>query len=390
MQLDPQKHTLGVLAGAGEYPRLLIEGAGRAGVRVVCAGFRGAANARELRPLCSAYRTFRVGAVEKPEQFFREQGVTHVLLAGQIKPACIYTLWPDATARRLLAQLDRRNAHTIFGAVCRYARECGWEVLPSTMFMEAHMPQAGHLAGPLPTELQLAEARHGMQLAREIARLDIGQSLVVHGERVMCVEGYKGTNECLRSGGGREYPVTLCKVTKPLHDMRFDVPCIGLGTIQNCLRARINHIVIEAQRTIILQREEVVRLCEQHGITLHAMEMPADGVSVPEIAHTGSDAEHARALAAALETLGIGHSAVVCEGVVIAVEDSDGALKCIRRAGAYMRRIRIIRFINWVFRILLGRRSSPPEPMVMAGTPQLEITPALRRALRKASVQLAE
>lgn len=388
MQIDPQKHTLGVLAGAGEYPRLLIEGARRAGVRVVCAGFRGAANARELSPLCSAYRTFRVGAVEKPAAFFREQGVTHLLLAGQIKPACIYTLWPDATARRLLAQLDRRNAHTIFGAVCSYAHEHGWEVLPSTTFMEAHMPQAGHIAGPPATEQQLVEARHGMRLAREIARLDIGQSLVVHGERVLCVEGYKGTNECLRSGGCREYPVTLCKVTKPRHDMRFDVPCIGLGTIRNCLRANINHIVIEAQRTIILQREEVARLCEQHGITLHAMEMPADGVSVPAIAHTGSDAEHAHALAAALETLGIGHSAVVCEGVVIAVEDSDGALKCIRRAGAYMRSIRIARILNWLLRILLGIRSAPPAPLLMAATPQLQITPDLRRAARKAKTLL--
>lgn len=389
MQLDPQKHVLGVLAGAGEYPRLVIEGARRAGIRVVCAGFRGAVG-RDIPPLCDVYKKFRVGAVEGPSAYFTQQGVTHVILAGQIKPAAIYTMWPDATARRLLAELDRRNAHTIFGAVCRFAHEHGWQVLPSTTFMEDHMPPQGHIAGPRPSECQLAEARYGMAIAREIARLDIGQSVVVHGQQTLCVEGYKGTNECLRAGGGREFPVALCKVTKPGHDMRFDVPCIGLGTIQNCLRAHVRHIVIEAHRTILLQREQVVELCERHGITLHAMNTPEDGVNLPTISDIGSDAEHARALAAAMERIGVGHSAVVCEGVVIAVEDAEGPLKCIRRAGAYMKRIRFVRFINWLVRVLLGRKSSPPSPMVMAGTSNLLLTPQLCRAARRAGVQMVD
>lgn len=388
IQLDPQRHILGVLAGAGEYPRLVIEGAKRAGVRVVCVGFRGAVG-REIPPLCDAYKCFRVGAVEGPTAFLREHGVTHVLLAGQIKPSRIYTMWPDATARRMLAELDRRNAHSIFGAVCAYGREQGWEVLPSTTFMEDHMPGEGHLAGPAPTAEQMAEARYGLHIAREIARLDIGQSIVVHGQQVLCIEAFKGTNECLRSGGGRAFPVTLCKVTKPGHDMRFDVPCIGLGTIRNCLRYNVRHIVIEAGRTIVFQREEVARLCEKHGITLHAMSVPTGGVSLPELPHAGDDAAHARLLATALEQLGVGHSAVVCEGVVIAVEDPEGMLKCLKRAGAYMRRIRLARLINWLVRLLLGGRSTPPAPMVAAFAPGAPaLSPELLRAARKAGVRL--
>ena len=390
MTLDPQKHTLGVLAGAGDYPRLVLEGARRAGVRAVCAGFRGAAKAGELKPLCTAYGSFRVGAVEAPTEFFRREGVTHVLLAGQIKPASIYTMWPDATARRLLARMDRRNAHSIFGAVCAYGQEQGWVVLPSTTFMEEHMPAAGHIAGPVPTEAQLAEACHGMELAREIARLDIGQSLVVQGQQALCVEAFKGTNECLKVGGRRQQPVTLCKVTKPGHDMRFDVPCIGADTIRKCHKYNVGHIAIEAGRTIVMQREKVHKLCEQWGICLHAMEMPASGTSVPELPHVGSDAEHARALAGALEQLGLGHSAVVCDGVVIAVEDPEGPYKCLRRAGAYMRRLRLTRLVNWLLRLLLGISAAPPAPMVMAGTPQLQVDAGLRRAARKAGVQLAE
>lgn len=389
MELDPQRHVLGILAGAGEYPRLVIEGAKRAGMRVVCVGFRGAVE-RDVPPLCDAFRRFRVGAVEGPTAFFREHGVTHVLMAGQIKPSRIYTMWPDATARRLLAGLDRRNAHTIFGAVCRYGAEQGWKVLPSTTFMEEHMPAAGHIAGPPVSQEMQAEAVYGMRIAREIARLDIGQSVVVHGQQVLCIEAFKGTNECLRSGGGREYPVALCKVTKPGHDMRFDVPCIGLGTIRKCLKYNVRHIVIEADRTILFQRAEVARLCEKHGITLHALPVPEDGVHLPELPHVEDDAAHARMLAAAIEELAVGHSAVVCEGVVIAVEDPEGPLKCLKRAGVYMRRLRLMRLIIRLLAWLLHWSIGAAAPLVMAGTARLEMTPSLRRAARRAGVLLAD
>lgn len=388
--LDPNKHVLGVLAGAGEYPILMIEGAKRAGMRVVCIGFRGAV-AQDIPPLCDAFRKFRVGAVEGPLAYFKEQGVTHVVLTGQIKPACIYTMWPDATARRLLAELDRRNAHTIFGAVCRYIQENGMQVLPSTAFMEEVLPEAGHLAGPIPTPAQQEEAEHGLQLAREIARLDIGQSLIVRGKEVTCVEAYKGTNECIKNGGGSpDTPVTLCKVTKPGHDMRFDVPCIGLRTIEHCVRGGVSHIVFEANRTILFQKQAVIDLCNRHHITLHAMDIPHGGIVVDELGDTPDDAAHATAVANALEKLHIGHSAIVCEGVVIAVEDPQGPLKCIQRAGTYMKRIRFMRFTNWLVRVLLGRKSAPPAPMVMRGSAHFTPTQEIKRAAHKAGITLEE
>ena len=387
--VDPSKHVLGIVAGAGEYPRLMIEGAKRAGMRVICAGMRGAVGA-DIPPLCDAFRKFRVGAIEAPLAFFKEHGVTHIVLTGQIKPACIYTMWPDATARQHLAKLDRRNAHTIFGAACDLLQQHGMQVLPSTAFMEEVLPQAGHLAGPPPTPKQLEEAAHGMQLAREIARLDIGQSLIVRGHRVTCVEAYKGTNECIKNGeGSAENPVTLCKVTKPGHDMRFDVPCIGVRTIEHCARCGVSHIVFEAGRTILFQQQKVIDMCNQHGITLHAMDIPQGGTTVEDLGATADDAAHATALANALEKLGIGHSAVVCEGVIIAVEDPHGPLKCIRRAAVYMKRIRFMRFTNWLIRILLGKNSTPPAPMVMRGSASFQPTPEVQRAAKKAGIQLS-
>lgn len=364
---------------------MALEGARRAGVpRLVGIGMRGAVNRSEIRPLCDAYAEFRVGAVEAPVAYAKAQGVTHVMLTGQIKPACIYTMWPDAVARRLLAELDRRNAHTIFGTACRYLESQGICVLPSTAFMEGCMAAEGLLAGPAPTAEQVRAVRFGMPMAQQIARLDIGQSIIVQGERVVCVEAYKGTNECIESGGHRGVPVTLCKVTKPGHDMRFDVPCIGLSTIRHCLKAGVSHIAFEAGRTILFQRAAVEQLCNAHGITLQAVNLPQpQETAAPE--HVRNDAEHAAAMAAAVEQLGIGHAAVVCDGVVIAVDDADGLLKCIRRAGRYMKRLRFARWTNRLCRFLLGGNAAPLAPMVLRSTRPL--TEQESRAARKAGMQ---
>ncbi len=386
--LPETPQTLGVLAGAGEYPRLMIEGARRAGWRIVCAGFRGAVD-KKLAPLCDAFRIFRVGVLDAPRDFFLAEGVTHVVLTGQIKPACIYTMWPDATARRLLAQLDRRNAHTIFGAVCEYVHRNGMQVLPSTTFMEAAMPQAGLIAGPRPSRRQRKEASLGFRYAREIARLDIGQSLIMGRGKVLCVEGYKGTNECLESGGHRVEPVTLCKLTKPGHDMRFDVPCIGVGTIRHAIRANVGQIAFEAGRTILFQKDEVIRLCNKHGIVLRAVALE-HSAQADEHAHQKDDAAHARYIATELARMGIGQTAVVCEGVVIVVEDARGTARCLWRAAAYMKRLRLARLVNWLVSLIMGRKTPPPAPMVMAGAPGWEPDDALRRCARRAGVQMAE
>ncbi|MBR6577251.1 MAG: UDP-2,3-diacylglucosamine diphosphatase LpxI [Akkermansia sp.] len=381
----PKDMVLGVIACAGEFPRKVIDGAHRAGVRVVAAGMRGAVGP-EIPGMSDAYKCFRVGSIEGPADFFVQEGVTHVMLTGQIKPSCIYTMWPDAMARKLLKTLDRRNAHTIFTTVCNFIESRGMKVLPSITFMEDQLPAAGHIAGPAPTAGQMDEARFGLGMAREIARLDIGQSIIVHGHQVLCVEAFKGTNECLHAGGHRPHGVTLCKVTKPGHDMRFDVPCIGTGTIRNAIKAHVNHIVFEAHRTILFQREEVARMCNEHGITLHAMDVPLPEQEGTDPGHILTDAAHAAAMAAEIKALGIGCCAVVCDGVVIAVDDADGPLKCIRRAAAYMKRLRLARLLNWLGRILLGRPGTPPVPMVLASTRPL--TAEEERAARKAGIHV--
>ncbi|MCQ2367135.1 MAG: UDP-2,3-diacylglucosamine diphosphatase LpxI [Akkermansia sp.] len=385
MAQETPERTLGVIAGAGDYPRMVMESARRAGVRVVCLALRGLAE-KGLDSLADAYAEFRVGALEKGTRYAREHGVTELMLCGQVTPSCIYTMWPDATIRRLLAGLDRRNAHTMFGTLCNYFAEQGITVLPSTTFMEDHLPAPGQLAGPEPSPQQLAEAAAGMPLAREIARLDIGQSIVVQGDRVVCVEAFKGTNECIQSSAGTGGATTLCKVTKPGHDMRFDVPCIGAATIRNCMAAGVKQVVFEAGRTILFDKEEVLRMCNEGGITLRAVELPpADAQPLHAVQ---DDAAHARLMAQEVARLGIGRCAVVCDGVVIAVEDAEGVEKCIRRAGEYMRRLKLARVFNWLLRIVTGKPAAPPAPLMLAAAEGCTLTPAQLRAAQRAGIRV--
>lgn len=380
--------TIAVVACAGAYPRLVIEGARRAGVRVVGIGAKGAVNRAEIAPLCAAYAEFSAGEIGATRRWLQEQGVHHVLLAGQIKPSVIYTFRPDKEARRLLRELDRRNAHSLFTALCDYMAEAGIEVLPGTTFMEAHMPQEGFRIGPELTEAELDDARFGLSVARTIAQLDIGQSVVVDKGRVLAVESFKGTNECVEAGGYRGRGVTLCKVTKVGHDMRFDIPCLGIGTLKHCVRAGVKRVVFEAGKTILFDREAVEALCTEHGISLVALPAPLTGQEPELTEHFADDAAHAAALARALEAQHIGTCAVVCDGVVLAVDDADGVEKCIRRAAAYMARLRLARFIGWVLALLTGRADPPPAPMTLACTRPL--TPAEQRTAHKARMQTAK
>lgn len=377
--------TLAVIACAGAYPRLVIEGAKRAGVRVVGIGAKGAVNRAEIEPLCDVYREYRAGEMDVPMRWLQSEGVHHIMMAGQVKPSVIYTLRPDKVARRLLRELDRRNAHSLFTALCNYLRDGGIEVLPGTTFMEANMPAEGFSFGPELTEEELADARFGLGVARSIAQLDIGQSVVVDKGRVLAIESFKGTNECIEAGGHRGHGVTLCKVTKAGHDMRFDIPCLGLGTLKHCLRAGVKRVVFEAGKTILFDREEVEALCAEHGISLVALPAPLTGQEPELTEHFSDDAAHAAAVARALEQQHIGTCAVVCDGVVLAVDDSDGVEKCIKRAAAYMARLRIARFIGWIAALLTGRADPPPAPMTLACTRAL--TPMEERAVKKARMQ---
>jgi UDP-2,3-diacylglucosamine hydrolase len=259
---------IGLVAGRGTYPRLVLEGARQDGQELVVAAFEG-----ETEPTVASQGRpstwLRVGQLGGLVSFFKKQCVDRAIFAGQITPKRLYDLRPDLKALWILAQLKERNAATLFGAVVKELEKAGIRVLPATTFMEDHLAKPGLIAGPRPPLHLSADIKFGWPLAKAVARLNIGQSLVVRKGTVMAVEGFDGTDATLKRGGlvaGQD--ATAIKVTAPAQDMRFDVPVIGPKTIQSAAEGRVRTLVLEAGRTLVLELEEVKKLAERHKITV--------------------------------------------------------------------------------------------------------------------------
>lgn len=272
---SPARETLGIIAGKGEYPETLIRAArkGNPSLKIIVVAFQGETKP-ELEQEADAIAWFRVGQLSKPAAFLKRHNVTEAVMVGQITPDNLFNLRPDLAALILLASLKERNAESIFGKIADYMEnKQGIKVLPATTCMQENMPQEGHVCGKKLKKRQLEDALFGMKTAKEVSRLDIGQTVIVRHGTVLAVEGFEGTNECIRRGGalGHGKDVTLVKVSKPHQDMRFDVPCIGPHTILNCREAGVGVIIIDAGKTILLEKEKVFALCEQYGISIHAI-----------------------------------------------------------------------------------------------------------------------
>jgi DUF1009 family protein len=269
----PVPHTLGLIAGNGQYPFTVLRAARRAGVsRIVLAAFDNETDA-DLAREADVTEWMRVGQLGRMIRFFRHAGVTDALMAGQIAPKNLFDLRPDLRALMLLGKLKRRHAESIFGAIADELARDGITLLPATTFLEDLLPAPGPVCGPAPSAKQLADVAFGFRMAKEMSRLDIGQTVVVKRGTVLAVEAFEGTDECIRRGGALgKGGATLAKVSKPNQDFRFDVPVVGPRTIQTAAEAGIHVVAVEARRTLLLGLEEMRPLCERHRVSLVATE----------------------------------------------------------------------------------------------------------------------
>lgn len=261
------------MAGNGAYPRMFVEAARARGeeIKLALAAFHNETRP-ELESECDACEWLRVGQLGRLLKFFKREGVREAVMVGQIAPKNLFDLRPDIRTLKLLARVPERNAETLFGAIADELEAVGIRLLPATTFLEDYLPGAGAVGGPALKARQLDDAAFGYRIAKETSRLDIGQTVVVRHGTVLAVEAFEGTNRCIERGGelGRGKHVMLVKVSKPNQDFRFDVPVVGPDTIDHCQRAGIEAIVIEAGRTLLVEREEVLRRCDVHRISLHA------------------------------------------------------------------------------------------------------------------------
>jgi DUF1009 family protein len=263
--------SLGIIAGNRSLPLLFARQARSLGVkRLVAAAFEGETE-RELTSLVDEIAWLKVGQLSKLISTFTDRGVKQCVMVGQIAPKNLYDVRPDLRAMGMLLRLKQKNAHTIFGAIAEELKKDGVELIEATPWLAPLMPGAGFHLGPNLSSEQREDITFGFRLAKEVSRLEIGQTVVVKDGTVLAVEGFEGTDKCLARGGelaGKDGGAVAVKVAKLNHDMRFDIPCIGPQTFETCAAARIAVLALEAGKTLLLEHEACAALATKNRIAV--------------------------------------------------------------------------------------------------------------------------
>jgi UDP-2,3-diacylglucosamine hydrolase len=262
---------LGIIAGNGVYPRILAAAARKGGVKKIVA----AAFTDETDPAISQHADvvewLRVGQLGRLLKFFREHEVHRAIMAGQIAPKNLFDLRPDVKALVVLAKLKQRNAESIFTAIADELGKVDVHLLPATNFLEDSIASDGLIAGTKLSRAEEEDVDLGWSVAKQIAGLDIGQTIIVKNGTVLAVEAFEGTNDAIKRGGAlaREGAVMI-KVAKPNQDMRFDVPVIGIETVKVAAESKLRVIAIESGKTLLLERDAIVDLARRADLSIVA------------------------------------------------------------------------------------------------------------------------
>lgn len=286
MQAEPTTHAharrVGLIAGWGRYPIVVAEALREQGCELVCLGVAGHADP-VLRELSTAYSDIGIAKIGGAIRYFRQQGVTRATMAGKFhKTLLMQSHWikllPDWRTictffPHFWSLTKDRKDDTLLGAVVDAFAEDGITFVPATHFVPEILVKAGTITKRQPTRAEMKDIEFGWTLAKKIGEVDIGQSVAVKGRAVLAVEAIEGTDACIRragelcKGGG----FTLVKVAKPQQDMRFDVPTIGKGTVDELVKAGARVLAIEADKTIFLDREEVIAFANRHNLAIVAL-----------------------------------------------------------------------------------------------------------------------
>jgi DUF1009 family protein len=281
------KSKIGLVAGWGRFPVVVAQTLKDQGCEVHCIGLAGHADP-VLAQVCDSYLASGVARIGAHIRYFRRQGVTRATMAGKIfKHKILFGRWgwlslvPDWKTIRMyfpLFILGRRNRSddTLLSVIVdQFARD-GITMSPATDFAPQLLAKAGRLTRRGPSAAQELDIAFGWTLAKEMGRLDIGQTVAVQGRAVIAVEAVEGTDACIRRAGELcpQGGFTVVKVAKPQQDMRFDVPTIGVGTIENLAAAGARVLAIEAGKTILVDEAEVIALADRHGLAIVAFDSP--------------------------------------------------------------------------------------------------------------------
>lgn len=262
----------GLIAGNGRFPFLVLEGARSQGIEMAVIALKEEASA-ELAASTKRLHWVSLGELSKAIDLMHKEGVTQAVMAGQVKHNKIFSsIRPDWKLAKLLFSLPRKNTDSLIGAVARVLEDEGIRLVDSTLFLKPLVPEAGVLTNRAPDEREASDIAYGLGVARQISAMDIGQTVVISDLACVAVEAMEGTDETIaraaRIAGGK--PLVVVKVSKPGQDMRFDVPVIGLPTIEQMKRARATALAVDAGRTLLFDREKLLAQADAAGIAIQA------------------------------------------------------------------------------------------------------------------------
>ena len=258
-----------IIAGWGSYPRLLIEGAKRAGVRQMdVVAIKGSTD-RATWKAADNVHWITLGGIADGIRWCGANGYQGAFLAGQVNPLSLFRGRFDPEVKSWLAELPVKNAHTIFGKLTEKFADVGVPILPASYFMDDQMPGVGVLTNRGLTESERSDVEHAMQIAEDMGEHDVGQTVMVKSGMVLAVEAFEGTNAAIKRGGklGRGGGVVF-KAARKGHDMRFDIPVVGLTTLKVIKKAGATALAFQAGRLVLLDRESVIAYANAHNIAI--------------------------------------------------------------------------------------------------------------------------
>jgi DUF1009 family protein len=277
---------LGLIAGTGRFPFLLLDAARAQGFAVSVAAIREETDPEiNHRAACDEHITVNwlsIGELSRLIDYFQKQGVSMAVMAGQVKHKQIFSsIRPDWRLAKLLLNLRTRSTDMLLGAVAKVLGDEGIELISSTAFLEPLLAQEGLLTPRAPDEQECKNIEYGLGVARAIAGFDIGQTVVVAAQACVAVEAMEGTDAAIERAGllmrtleeeasTLERRLTVVKVAKPDQDMRFDVPVIGIATVETMIRAGASCLSVEAGRTLLFDRDKLLARAANSGIAIVA------------------------------------------------------------------------------------------------------------------------
>ncbi len=259
----------GLIAGNGRFPFLVIEGAKKAGEALSVVAIKEETD-NDIVDAADDLTWIGIGKLGKMIAHFKRKGVTKVIMAGQVKHVQIFSgAIPDLKMVKMLWNLPQRNTDALIGGIADAMESEGIELIDSTYFIKDQLATEGVLTRRRPGADELANIEYGLRVGREIARLDLGQTIVVRGKACVAIEAMEGTDAVIkRAGELAKGKLTVIKVAKPEQDMRFDVPVAGVPTIRMMIEAGATCLTVTAGKTLLIDRDEMVSLADKHQIAI--------------------------------------------------------------------------------------------------------------------------